>query len=88
MLAWTWGTERYRFELTADGDDACVLVFTHVFNPGARPGLAARRRLGDLLQPPRRAPRGRLPLGGGRRTQGIDALMEHYRESFGPASAA
>ncbi len=31
-LAWEWGAERYRFELTADGDDATTLVFTHVFN--------------------------------------------------------
>jgi uncharacterized protein YndB with AHSA1/START domain len=37
LIAWTWGVERYSFELTADGD-ACVLVFTHVFNPELGPG--------------------------------------------------
>jgi hypothetical protein len=37
LLAWTWGVERYSFELTADGED-CVLVFTHVFNPELGPG--------------------------------------------------
>lgn len=29
-IAWTWGEERYSFELTPEGD-GCVLVFTHVF---------------------------------------------------------
>lgn len=29
-IAWTWGDERFRFELRPDGG-ACVLVFTHVF---------------------------------------------------------
>ncbi|MEA2135508.1 MAG: hypothetical protein QOC68_3417 [Solirubrobacteraceae bacterium] len=37
LIAWTWGVEQYRFELTADGD-GCVLVFTHVFNPELGPG--------------------------------------------------
>jgi uncharacterized protein YndB with AHSA1/START domain len=37
VLAWTWGVEQYRFELTADGE-GCVLVFTHVFNPELGPG--------------------------------------------------
>jgi uncharacterized protein YndB with AHSA1/START domain len=31
-LAWSWGEERYAFELAPDGD-GCRLVFTHVFNP-------------------------------------------------------
>lgn len=31
VIAWTWGPERYRFELTPEGD-GCVLVFTHVFD--------------------------------------------------------
>ena len=31
LLAWTWGIERYSFELAPDGD-GCVLVFTHVFS--------------------------------------------------------
>jgi uncharacterized protein YndB with AHSA1/START domain len=37
LIAWSWGVERYSFELTADGD-GCVLVFTHVFNPELGPG--------------------------------------------------
>jgi uncharacterized protein YndB with AHSA1/START domain len=37
LLAWTWGVERYSFELTPDGD-GCVLVFTHVYNPELGPG--------------------------------------------------
>ncbi|MEA2221011.1 MAG: hypothetical protein QOJ35_3637 [Solirubrobacteraceae bacterium] len=31
VIAWTWGEERYRFELRPT-DDGCVLVFTHVFD--------------------------------------------------------
>jgi uncharacterized protein YndB with AHSA1/START domain len=37
LLAWTWGSERYSFELTPEGD-GCVLVFTHVYNPELGPG--------------------------------------------------
>jgi uncharacterized protein YndB with AHSA1/START domain len=37
LIAWTWGVERYSFELTPDGD-GCVLVFTHVFDPELGPG--------------------------------------------------
>jgi uncharacterized protein YndB with AHSA1/START domain len=33
-IAWTWGTELFRFELSAAGDD-CVLVFTHVLDDRA-----------------------------------------------------
>jgi uncharacterized protein YndB with AHSA1/START domain len=36
LIAWTWGVERYRFELTREGD-GCRLVFTHVFNPDLGP---------------------------------------------------
>jgi Activator of Hsp90 ATPase homolog 1-like protein len=36
LIAWTWGVEQYRFELTADGE-GCLLVFTHVFNPELGP---------------------------------------------------
>ena len=81
-LAWEWGAERYSFELTADGDDATTLVFTHVFNPDARPRLAARRGLGDLLRAARRPPGRAATSPRRRRTQGIDALMARYRESF------
>ena len=37
-LAWTWGPERYSFDLSAAGDDTTTLVFTHVFNPELGPG--------------------------------------------------
>jgi uncharacterized protein YndB with AHSA1/START domain len=36
-LAWTFGAERYRFELRPDGD-GCLLTFTHVFDPELGPG--------------------------------------------------
>jgi uncharacterized protein YndB with AHSA1/START domain len=36
LLAWTWGQERYSFELAPDGD-GCLLVFTHVFDPDHGP---------------------------------------------------
>jgi uncharacterized protein YndB with AHSA1/START domain len=34
VLAWTWGEERFRFELRAEGE-GCVLTFTHVFDDRA-----------------------------------------------------
>ena len=43
LLAWSWGDERYSFELRPDGD-GCVLVFTHVFD--ARYGPAAQHAAG------------------------------------------
>ena len=36
VFGWTWGVERYLFELEPDGD-GCRLVFTHVFNPELGP---------------------------------------------------
>ena len=42
-LAWTWGDERYAFELAADGD-GCRLVFIHVFD--GRHGPAAQHAAG------------------------------------------
>lgn len=38
VLAWTWGRERYRFEITPEGDGGSVLVFTHVYDPSLGPG--------------------------------------------------
>lgn len=32
-LAWTFGPERYAYTLAPDGDDGCLLVFEHVFDP-------------------------------------------------------
>jgi uncharacterized protein YndB with AHSA1/START domain len=43
LLRWTWGEERYSFELASDGD-GCLLVFTHVFD--ARYGPAAQHAAG------------------------------------------
>jgi uncharacterized protein YndB with AHSA1/START domain len=43
LLRWTWGRERYSFELAPDGD-GCRLVFTHVF--GDRLALAAQHAAG------------------------------------------
>jgi uncharacterized protein YndB with AHSA1/START domain len=34
VLAWTWGAERFRFELRAEGE-GCLLTFTHVFDDRA-----------------------------------------------------
>ena len=43
LLAWTWGKERYRFELRPDGG-GCTLVFVHVFDE--RFGPAAQHAAG------------------------------------------
>jgi uncharacterized protein YndB with AHSA1/START domain len=43
LLRWTWGEERYSFELESDGD-GCRLVFTHVFDE--RYGPAAQHAAG------------------------------------------
>lgn len=43
LLRWTWGDERYAFELAPDGE-GCQLVFTHVFDD--RYGPAAQHAAG------------------------------------------
>jgi uncharacterized protein YndB with AHSA1/START domain len=43
VIAWSWGEERYRFELHPDGD-GCRLVFVHVFDD--RLGPAAQHAAG------------------------------------------
>jgi len=40
LLAWTWGEERYSFELEA-ADAGCLLVFTHVFDHRTRAAQTA-----------------------------------------------
>jgi hypothetical protein len=35
-IAWDWGSERFSFDLAADGD-GCLLAFTHVFDPERGP---------------------------------------------------
>jgi uncharacterized protein YndB with AHSA1/START domain len=84
VLAWTWGTERYCFELTPDGEH-CVLVFTHVFNPNLGPGwqhAAGWETYFNRLD---------THLAGGFLSEedahaGIDALMADYRERFRAAT--
>ena len=64
-----------------------MLVFTHVFNPALGPGwqhAAGWETYFNRLD---------AHLAGGHLSEedahaGIAALMDHYRESFGPASAA
>jgi hypothetical protein len=34
LFAWTWGGERFSFELEPDGE-GCVITFTHVFEDAA-----------------------------------------------------
>jgi Activator of Hsp90 ATPase homolog 1-like protein len=80
LLAWTWGDERYSFELTPDGDD-CVLVFTHVFDPALGPGwqhAAGWETYFNRLD---------AHLAGGFLSEeaaheGIDELLARYREAF------
>jgi uncharacterized protein YndB with AHSA1/START domain len=79
-IAWTWGVERYSFELAPDGDGA-ILVFTHVFDPQLGPdwqhaaGWETYFNRLDAL------------LAGGflseeEAHEGIQALMTTYRERF------
>jgi uncharacterized protein YndB with AHSA1/START domain len=80
LIAWTWGVERYSFELTPDGD-ACVLVFTHVFNPELGPGwqhAAGWETYFNRLD---------AHLAGGFLSEeaaheGIDELLDRYRALF------
>jgi len=79
-LAWTWGDERYSFELAPDGD-GCVLVFTHVFNPALGPGWQHAAGWDTYLD------RLEAHLAGGYLSeedahQGIDERMARYRERF------
>jgi uncharacterized protein YndB with AHSA1/START domain len=80
LLAWTWGAEAYSFALAPDGD-ACVLVFTHVFDPELGPGWQHAAGWETYF--------GRLDvhLMGGFLSEeaaheGIDELMARYRELF------
>jgi len=86
LLAWTWGQERYSFELQ-DAGEACVLNFTHVFDDSYGP--AAQHAAGwesyfDRLE---------AHLGGGELSE-VDAhahiaeLRERYAARFGQDPAA
>jgi len=80
LLVWTWGVERYSFELAPDGD-GCRLVFTHVFDSDLGPGwqhAAGWDAYFDRLE---------AHLAGGFLSEedahaGIEARMAAYRERF------
>ena len=55
-IAWSWGDERYAFELEAS-PRGCVLRFTHVFDDRYGPAAQHAAGLGDLPRPARRAAR-------------------------------
>ena len=81
LIAWTWGVERYSFELAADGE-GCVLVFTHVFNPELGPGWQHAAGWETYLA------RLDAHLAGGFLSEEeahgrINELLERYREGFG-----
>jgi uncharacterized protein YndB with AHSA1/START domain len=81
LLAWTWGTDDFTFEVRADGDGS-VLTFTHVFDDRDHAAHTAGGwdlhfvRLEALLD--------------GREVPSVDSLSamiepdhEHYAEAFG-----
>jgi uncharacterized protein YndB with AHSA1/START domain len=80
-LAWEWGVERYRFELSPHSDHETTLVFTHVFNPEMGPSwqhAAGWDTYFDRLE---------VHLQGGHLTEeeaheGIEARMTDYKEAF------
>jgi uncharacterized protein YndB with AHSA1/START domain len=80
VLAWRWGGELFRFELSG-GDSGCVLTFTHVFDDrkfGAQHATGWEltfRRLDALLAG--------SPLSEEESMQGFAELHERYAESFG-----
>jgi hypothetical protein len=80
LLAWTWGVERYSFELTP-ADDGCVLVFTHVFDPRLGPGWQHAAGWETYLN------RLDAHLAGGFLSEEaaherVSELIEHYRRRF------
>jgi uncharacterized protein YndB with AHSA1/START domain len=83
LLEWTWGVERYSFELRPDGD-GCVLVFTHVFNPELGPSWQHGAGWETYFK------RLDVHLAGGYLSEEeahgeIGELMERYREAFSGA---
>lgn len=85
-LAWSWGVERYSFELRPDGD-GCVLVFIHVFNPRLGPGWQHAAGWESYLN--------RLDahlaasfLSEEAAHEGFAEIAKRYRETFGPDRAA
>lgn len=81
LFSWTWGVERYSFELQSRGD-GCVLVFTHVFDPRLGPDWQHAAGWETYLS------RLDVHLAGGflseeEAHEKIDELFERYRETFG-----
>ena len=80
-LAWEWGAERYRFELSAADDDTTTLVFTHVFSGALGPDwqhAAGWETYFDRLE---------VHLDGGHLSEedahaDIDARMADYKKAF------
>ena len=86
LIAWTWGAERYSFELAPDGD-GCRLVFTHVFNPDLGPAWQHAAGWDTYFE------RLDAHLAGGFLSEedahaGIDERIEGYRALFGAEAAA
>ena len=82
LLAWTWGVERYSFELAADGA-GCLLVFTHVFDPQLGPSWQHAAGWETYLN------RLDVHLDGEYLSEkdahdGIDALVARYQAAFRP----
>jgi uncharacterized protein YndB with AHSA1/START domain len=85
LLAWTWGIERFSFELAPEGD-GCMLVFTHVFDPDRGPGWQHAAGWETYFR------RFDAHLAGGYLSEedahvDIDGRTEHYRELFEPGGA-
>jgi uncharacterized protein YndB with AHSA1/START domain len=84
-IAWTWSEERYRFELSPEGD-GCMLVFTHVFTEEWGPAwqhAAGWEAYFNRLD---------AHLAGGFLSEedvheGFPELLERYKANFGSASA-
>ena len=80
LIAWTWGVERYSFELAPQGD-GCRLVFTHVFDPDLGPDWQHAAGWETYLN------RLDAHLAGGFLSEldahaDIDELLERYRSRF------
>ena len=82
LIAWSWGIERYSFELTPDGD-GCLLVFMHAYDPALGPGhqhAAGWEAYFDRLD---------AHVAGGYLSEedahaGMQARIDRYRAALGP----